>query len=266
MLNLSEDINTGVSWLPADWPAPAWIDARVFTRCGGVSRGAWQGLNLGLHVGDQVADVVQNRQLMNDTLPGGSRLQWLNQVHGTDVAEIDTETETPALKEADSVCVRQPGYGAVIMTADCLPVLFTDLQGTVAAAAHAGWRGLLAGVLENTVTAMGRPPQALLAWLGPAIGPCHFEVGDEVRQAFLAQSPNSEFARHAIGQAFVPLSEPGKWLADLYALARIRLQAAGVTAIYGGGLCTYCDDQHFFSFRRQAVTGRMASVICIKAR
>ncbi|ALO46770.1 laccase [Pseudohongiella spirulinae] len=266
MLNLSENKESGVSWLQADWPAPEWVDARVFTRCGGVSQGAWRGLNLGLHVGDQAADVERNRRLMREVLAHNYRLQWLRQVHGTDVVDIDTAADNPPVKEGDAVCIRQPGDGAVIMTADCLPVLFTDQEGTVAAAAHAGWRGLVAGVLENTVAAMQRPPETLLAWLGPAIGPCHFEVGDEVRQAFLGKSPDSESVRHSIAQAFSPLPETGKWLADLYALARSRLQAVGVNEIYGGGLCTYCDDKHFYSFRRESVTGRTASVICIKAR
>lgn len=263
MLHLNEDKQSGLSWLQPDWPAPACIDARAFTRGGGVSQGAWRGLNLGMHVGDRPADVAQNRQLMADTLGSPYRLQWLNQVHGTDVAEINPRPGSPDLTEADAVCVRQPGDGAVIMTADCLPVLFTDHNGTVAAAAHAGWRGLLSGVLENTVSAMRRPPATLLAWLGPAIGPCHFEVGDEVRQAFLTQSPASD--SQSIAEAFRPRPESGKWLADLYALARLRLSRAGVDQIYGGGLCTVCDDQHFYSFRREAITGRMASVICIKA-
>jgi polyphenol oxidase len=266
MLPRSENKATGVSWLQADWPAPEWIDARVFTRGGGASRGAWKGLNLGMHVGDRPVDVLHNRQLMSEALGHSYRLQWLSQVHGTDVAEIDPAPGSPGSKEADAVCVRQPGDGAVIMTADCLPVLFTDQKGTVAAAAHAGWRGLVSGVLENTVSAMRRPPATVLAWLGPAIGPCHFEVGDEVRQAFLMQSPDSTSVRQSIAKAFRPLPDSGKWLADLYALARLRLNAAGVEQIYGGGLCTVCDDQHFYSFRREAVTGRMASVICIKAR
>jgi YfiH family protein len=230
-----------------DWPAPANVRALMTTRVGGVSGGPWASLNLGDHVGDDPAHVAANRVLLRGALPGEPG--WLRQVHGARVVETGGDDI-----EADARFSRTPGQVCAVLTADCLPVLFCDHTGRVVAAAHAGWRGLAGGVLEATVAAMAVPPDDILAWLGAAIGPYAFEVGDDVRAAFLAQ--HSETAA-----AFAPQGAPGKWLADLYALARIRLARAGVTAVYGGGRCTFSEADAFFSYRRDGVTGRMAALV-----
>ena len=236
--------------LQPDWPAPTSVRAVQTLRKGGCSQGVWADFNLGDHVGDDPASVSANRQALCQLLP--SEPVWLKQVHGT--ATVDTGF-LPNLPEADAAFARQPGSVCVVMTADCLPVLFCDRAGTVVAAAHAGWRGLLAGVLEETILRMAVAPSDVLVWLGPAIGPECFEVGDEVRAAFVEASP-------VAGLAFRPHTA-GKWLADIYLLARQRLVAAGVEAISGGDLCTVSDPARFFSYRRDGVTGRMASLIWI---
>lgn len=236
--------------LTPDWPAPANVRACVTTRSGGVSAAPFDSLNLGDHVDDDPAAVAANRRRLVEAL--GCRPAWLRQVHGIDVAEAD-----PAVVvEADGNWSATPGIACTAMTADCLPVLFCDRAGSRVAAAHAGWRGLAAGVLEATVQALGVPAQELLVWLGPAIGPAAFEVGGEVREAFVRQ--------HAEAQAaFVPAANAGKFMADIYRLARIRLAASGVTAVSGGGLCTY-GDPRFYSYRRGARTGRFASLIWLQ--
>lgn len=231
-----------------DWPAPATVRALQTTRRGGCSPAPWNSCNLGDHVGDEPARVAANRALLRRQLPGEPC--WLQQVHG--IVAVDAAT-APQNAVADAAYSRQAGVVCAAMTADCLPVLFCDRAGSVVAAAHAGWRGLLAGVLEATIAAMAAPPGELLAWLGPAIGPQAFEVGDEVRAAFVAQAGEA-------AAAFVTHS-PGKWLADIERLARQRLTAAGVTAIYGGGWCTVNDPERFFSYRRDGQTGRMASLV-----
>jgi YfiH family protein len=205
-------------------------------------------MNLGQRNGDDMQSVRTNRASLRDLLPAEPK--WLLQSHGARVVDADS-LHQPA--EADAAVARNPGSVCTIMVADCLPVLFTDRTGSVVAAAHAGWRGLAAGVLENTVRAMATAPDELLAYLGPAIGPSAFEVGADVRDAFLA--------RHAEAASAFVAHKPGKWLADLFALARQRLRASGVTQIYGGGLCTYSDPRRFFSHRRDKVTGRMAALI-----
>jgi hypothetical protein len=192
--------------------------------------------------------VRTNRASLRDLLPAEPK--WLLQVHGARVVDAD-RLQLPV--EADAAVARNPGSVCTVMVADCLPVLLTDRAGSVVAAAHAGWRGLAAGVLENTVRAMGTAPDKLLAYLGPAIGSSAFEVGADVRDAFLARSADA-------ATAFVA-HKPGKWLADLSALARQRLRASGVTQIYGGGLCTYSNPRRFFSYRRDKITGRMAALI-----
>ena len=237
-------------FLQAEWPAPKWVRAFQTLRTGGCSTGPWADFNLGDHVGDDPVSVQANRHALRQLLP--AEPVWLKQVHGT--ATVDTGF-LPNLPEADAAFARQPGSVCVVMTADCLPVLFCDRAGTVVAAAHAGWRGLLAGVLEETILRMAVAPSDVLVWLGPAIGPECFEVGDEVRAAFVEASP-------AAGLAFRP-HNAGKWLADIYLLARQRLVAAGVEAISGGDLCTVSDPARFFSYRRDGVTGRMASLIWI---
>ena len=238
-------------WIVPDWPAPSHVHAVSTTRAGGVSAGAFASLNLGRHVGDAPAAVAENHRRLMDPLHLKQEPRWLQQVHGTRVAVLD---DKPMVGPADAAMSRRAGEACVIMTADCLPVLFTDRAGTRVAAAHAGWRGLSAGVLEATLQAMGGAAAELLAWLGPAIGPASYEVGDEVRQAFVAQSAGSAAAFH-------PGKAPGKWWCDLYMLARLRLRAAGLTSIYGGGWCTLKEPERFFSFRRDGECGRMASLI-----
>ena len=235
-----------------DWAVPANIRALQTTRNGGISKAPWASFNLGDHVGDDAAAVAANRVLLVSRLP--AEPLWLTQVHG--IAAVDAD-QRPKIREADAAFARQPGSVCVVMTADCLPVLLCDRQGTIVAAAHAGWRGLAAGVLESTVAAMKVDPGELLVWLGPAIGPRCFEVGDEVRNAFVTDNP-------AAGLAFVS-HEAGKWLCDIYLLARQRLQRMGIMAISGGGECTVTEADRYFSYRRDGVTGRMASLIWLES-
>tara|TARA_R100000306_G_scaffold62535_1_gene72598 strand:+ start:292276 stop:293097 length:822 start_codon:yes stop_codon:yes gene_type:complete len=249
-------------WLTPQWPAPDSVCALVTSRQGGVSVGPYCGLNLGTHVDDDPAHVSANRDLLAEQLPPGLRLGWMKQVHGTRV--IDAAGIAEEIPEADAAWVSAPGAAALVMTADCLPVFFADQQGSVAAVAHAGWRGLLDGILENTVASLPVNPGNLLAWLGPAIAACHFEVGDEVRKAFLARAESATQRSEISGSFTRSPQQADKWMMDIYQVARIRLGAVGVKAVHGGGLCTVCDDDHFFSYRRDGVTGRMASVIYIK--
>lgn len=282
-------------WILPDWPAPANVRALMTTRSGGVSGAPYESMNPATHVGDDPAAVAENRRILRQALP--AEPLWLNQVHGTRVFELalpiltlptggegtgpsptsrgGREGEGMAHRisvdsgpfqsgeitpEADASVTRESGQVCAVLTADCLPVLFCDQAGTVVAAAHAGWRGLAAGVLEETVKAMGAEPGRILAWLGPAIGPDSFEVGPEVRETFVMQNPLA-------GIAFRPafpgtLDEtPRKWLADITMLARIRLAGVGVERVFGGGACTFKDSRRFFSYRRDGQTGRMASVI-----
>src|SRR5690554_1298305 len=234
-------------WLIPDWPAPAAVKACVTTASHGDSRGDYAAFNLALHVGDDEQQVQANRQLLQQQL--GCTPYWLQQVHGAAVIELPPTKENTA----DASISRQPGNACAILTADCLPVLFAASDASCVAAAHAGWRSLAAGVLENSVRAMGTAPEQIIAWLGPAIGQCCFEVGDEVRTAFVSQHQQTQ-------QAFCPGQRPGKWQADLYRLARIRLAAIGVTSVYGGGLCSKCDHR-FYSYRRQPNSGRFASLV-----
>lgn len=232
-----------------DWPAPPRVHALMTTRAGGVSRAPWAGFNLGDHVGDDPVHVASNRAHLRTQLP--VEPAWLRQVHSVRVAELGRDADL----EADAAVARAPGLVCAVLTADCLPVLFCDRAGSVVAAAHAGWRGLADGILEATVAAMRVPSGEILAWMGAAIGPQAFEVGDEVRERFVA-------LHHEAAAAFVP-HRRGKWLADLYALARTRLVAVGVQAVYGGGRCTFGEAETFFSYRRDGVTGRMASLVWI---
>jgi len=234
------------------WPAPAHVRAVSTTRTGGVSQPPYDSLNLASHVGDQDGAVQANRQQLAKQLDLTVEPVWLEQVHGDKVVNAALAAGTPP---ADASYTQQPGVVCAVMTADCLPVLFCDRQGEVVAAAHAGWRGLASGVLEATVAAMGAPVDSLLAWLGPAIGPAAFEVGDEVRTTFVD--------RQAEATAAFSRSGNGRWLADIYQLARFRLASAGIDQIYGGGFCTFSDSHRFYSFRRQSTTGRMASLVWI---
>ncbi len=232
-----------------DWPAPGNVHACMTTRSAGTSSGSYAGLNLGDHTGDDAGAVARNRAQLRQLLPADPC--WLKQVHGHAVCRADDPASSRA---ADAAVARQPRVVCAVLTADCLPVLLCDRAGGVVAAAHAGWRGLAGGVLEATVAAMGVSPGELLAWLGAAIGPQAFQVGTEVREAFVADLP-------ACAEAFTPDAAPGKWRADIYQLARLRLARAGVADIFGGGLCTVTDAARFYSYRRDGATGRMASCI-----
>lgn len=238
-----------MNWIKPDWPAPAHVHAAVTLRGGGVSTGNYHSLNPAAHVGDDPAHVAANRQLIRDRLQLPAEPVWLQQVHGSDAVRAD---EARGLPVADASYSARPGTVCAVLTADCLPVLFSGDGGRVVAAAHAGWRGLLAGILDHTVAAM--QSRQVMAWLGPAIGPDNFEVGAEVRDAFVAAAAVNASAFRAL--------PTGKWLADLYALARIRLHGLGVADIYGGGLCTVAEPERFYSYRRDGgATGRMASLI-----
>lgn len=245
-----------------DWNLPAGVHAFVTTRHGGHSRGAWSSFNLARHAGDVPADVTANRALLMEKLRAATgveipAIQWLSQVHGTRVFHAGS-TALPA-PEADAAYARGTPVALGMMTADCLPVLFCSSDGREIAVAHAGWRGLVGGVLEATLGSFQAQPAAVSAWLGPAIGPCHFEVGADVRAAFLADASAADYA--ATESAFASGHQPGKWLADLYALARIRLHGSGVVSVHGAPLCTVCHHERFYSYRKQAVTGRFATLI-----
>jgi len=265
----------GIAW--PEWSAPPGVRAAFTLRTGGVSAEPYGSLNLGVHVGDDPAAVARNRALVREALALPAEPVWLDQVHGTDVVDLDA-LDVPAADAAaataatttaaggagttagvrprgDAAITRQPGRVAVIQVADCMPVLFATRSGDAVGAAHAGWRGLAAGVLEATVAAMGAEPSQLVAWLGPGIGPRHFEVGEEVREAFLA-------ADDGAGAAFAP-SPAGRWLCDLELLARRRLRALRIGDIAGGGWCTYADAERCFSYRRQGTCGRMAALVWI---
>lgn len=236
------------NWITPDWPAPPNVRALITTRSGGVSRGPYASMNPADHVGDEPHAVMANRALLRAQLPGEPF--WLKQIHSDIVAEAGIGPV-----EADACIARAAKHVCVVLTADCLPVLFCAVDGSVVGAAHAGWRGLCAGVLERTVAAMRIPGAQVLAYLGPAIGPRAFEVGAEVLEAFTAQDP-------VAASAFAPQAN-GKYLADLYLLARQRLSRVGVTQVYGGGECTYHDAARFYSYRRDGATGRMASLVWI---
>jgi YfiH family protein len=244
-----------------DWiGAPSNIGAFSTLRNGGFSQAPYDdgygggGLNLGLHVGDIAENVEQNRLLLRSLLP--AQPVWLTQVHGTAVVDASCVTDAP---QADASIAAQRGVVCAIQTADCLPVLFCDVAGGVVGAAHAGWRGLAGGVLEHTLSGMrNKGASEILAWLGPAIGPERFEVGEDVLNAFAALDATTE-------AAFKPIDiRPGKYLADIYQLARILLTKHGVQRIYGGGMCTVTDIRRFYSYRRDKITGRMATLIWIK--
>lgn len=233
-----------------DWPAPPGVHARVTTRNGGVSRGSHRSLNLGTRTGDDPASVAENRRRLDALLPGPAR--WLQQVHGNRVVAAHSIEAPP---EADASFTDHAQVVCTVMIADCMPVLLCSEDGRHVGAVHCGWRGLSGGAIENTLAAIGVDAQRMIAWLGPAIGPAAFEVGTDVRDAFLAVDPSAAVAFVASPAA------PGKWLADLFTLGRRRLARAGVERVYGGGLCTVSDPERFFSYRRDKVTGRMATLV-----
>lgn len=235
-----------------EWPAPDNIRAYSTTRAGGESAAPWDTLNLGGHVGDDPAHVIANRNKLISIAGLPSAPVWLNQVHGIDVVRLPYSGEQTQSPSADAAWTDRQNVVCTVMTADCLPVLFCSYDGSEVAAAHAGWRGLCQGVLEATLACFRTPAAQIHAWLGPAIGPDAFEVGPEVRQAFMAHSRES-------ANAFYPSGE--KYMADIWLLARQRLAAAGVCSVSGGGLCTVHHQKQFYSWRRDRVTGRMASLI-----
>ncbi|EKT59443.1 purine nucleoside phosphorylase YfiH [Providencia sneebia] len=235
-----------------DWPQPANIISCSTTRLGGVSLPPFDSLNLGGHVGDDPMLVSKNRQHLLEIANLPQPPLWLEQVHGTKVLNLTDEIIIN--NQADAVYSNQVGQVCAIMTADCLPVLFCSKDGSEVAAAHAGWRGLCEGILENTLAKFSDPTNEIMAWLGPAIGPEKFEVGAEVREAFINQSNELAGGFTAYGD---------KFLADIYFLARKKLQRMGLTSIYGGSFCTVTDKNRFFSYRREGKTGRMASLIWI---
>jgi polyphenol oxidase len=244
---------SGPDLILPDWPAPPGVRAVFTLRSSGVSRPPFDSFNIGAHVGDEPRAVAENRRLLREHLELSAEPAWLEQVHGRRVADLDAQDSGAALAPADGAVTRTAGRVCAIQVADCMPVLFAAADGAAVGAAHAGWRGLAGGVLEAVVSAMRAPPEGLLAWLGPAIGQAHFEVGDEVRAAFLAADPGA-------GGAFTANAR-GKWQCDLYGLARRRLAALGVTQVHGGGWCTYADARGFFSYRRDGRCGRMAALI-----
>ena len=241
-----------------DWPAPDAIRAAVTTRIGGVSLGQWRGLNLGSHVDDEPDAVVANRALIRESLSLPSEPVWLNQVHDTSVVEVPLASDH--IPNADASLARQAGTVCAVMTADCLPLLLCDTRGGEWAAVHCGWRGLCGGIVAQVVSSFNAAPEHLLAWMGPAIGPASYQVGSELREAFVA-SATGPLAEQLAGAFAADSNAEGKYLADLYLLTSTLLQAAGVTAIYGGGFDTYSDPERFYSYRRDGQTGRFASLI-----
>ena len=247
----------GIELIRAEWPAPANVHAVTTTRKGGASRIPYQGFNLALHVGDEPEHVIVNRRALGEQLGVEARAHWLQQVHGAQVVDADAvngaaATALGAAPEGDAWVCFKPGHVCAVLTADCLPVFFCDREGTRVGIAHAGWRGLAAGVIEATVAALDCVPTALLAWLGPAISMHAYQVGDEVRDAFAGDSEEDALA-------FTP-DNTGAWRADLYALAANRLRRLGVS-FSGGHYCTFYDAERFYSHRRDGRTGRMASLI-----
>jgi len=236
-----------------DWPAPTHIGACFTTRVGGFSQAPYDSLNLGSHCGDQPQRVEQNRGLLTSRLGLENPPVWLNQVHGTDCIRVPEDLPQT---HADAAWTNLPGICCAVLTADCLPVLVTDTAGSLVAAIHAGWRGLAAGVIESCIARLPVMPGHLLAWIGPAIGPANYEVDDTVRTAFIASTPGATDCFEARCS--------GHWLADLPALARLRLQRLGVRQISGGEYCTAAEGQRFFSYRRDGICGRMAALIWIK--
>jgi YfiH family protein len=235
-----------------DWPAPARVRAWVTERAGGASSGSYAALNLATHVGDSPERVAENRAILTAGLPLPSEPAWLEQVHGATVLDLDRD----AVGAADGAVTSRAGVVCAVLTADCLPVIFATRDGRRVGVAHAGWRGLLNGVLPAAVRALRSPPAEIVAWLGPAIGPASYEVGADVRDAYLARDAAS-------AAAFVPNAR-GRWQADLYALARASLAGAGVTDVHGGAFCTYREADRFFSHRREAPCGRFATLVWLE--
>ena len=250
-----------VEWLTPDWPAPANVRALSTLRGGGVSSGRYASLNLGGHVGDAPEAVAENRSRLRAAARLPAEPVWLQQVHGVQIADLDARaagTTVPGPPSADGAVTRAAGRVCAILTADCLPVLIAADSGEAVAAAHAGWRGLAGGVIEAAVQALDVAPASLIVWLGPAIGPGHFEVGPEVRDQLIGTDPGA-------AAAFVPNSR-GRFMADLPGLARLRLERLGITRIYGGAECTHEHAARYFSHRRDGQTGRQATLVWLESR
>jgi len=243
---------TEPDFLVPDWPAPRRVGAAFSLRSGGTSTGPYASLNVGAHVGDAPMAVADNRVRLRQSLGLPAEPLWLEQVHGATVARF----EGPERPVADAAIAFEAGQVCAVMVADCLPVLLADRAGSCVGIAHAGWRGLAAGVIEATVAALPARPDSLMAWLGPAIGPAAFEVGAEVRERFMAVDPAA--------QAEFRPGRGDRWWADLYGLARRRLAGAGITAVHGGEFCTVSDPARFFSYRRDGLTGRMAALVWLR--
>ncbi|ENM5742633.1 peptidoglycan editing factor PgeF [Vibrio metoecus] len=235
-----------------NWNAPKQVKAFSSTRHGGFSQGAYQGLNLGMHVGDDPELVLRNRQSLVEASTMPSSPIWLNQTHSTVVLNVDAPTEQ--VLDADGLITSTPKVVCSAMTADCLPVLMTNRTGTQVAAVHAGWRGLVNGIVEQTAARMSGD---VMVWLGPAIGAQAFEVGEDVFAAFVAHHPQAE-------HAFTPRAQQGKWLADMSQLVKLRLHELGIEQVFDSGLCTYQDADRFYSYRRDGVTGRQAAFIWLE--
>ncbi len=244
---------SGPELILPDWPAPAGVRAAFTLRSGGVSERPFDSFNIAAHVGDDPRAVAENRARLRKSLGLTAEPAWLEQVHGQRVVDLDRLATVDSPGPADAAVAHAAGRTCAIQVADCMPVLFAAADGSAIGAAHAGWRGLVGGVLESTVRALGTPPGKLLAWLGPAIGQANFEVGEEVRAAFLAADAGA-------ATAFVA-NDRGRWQCDLDALARRRLAALGLASVHGGGWCTYAEPRRFFSYRRDGRCGRMAALI-----
>jgi YfiH family protein len=240
-----------MNWITPNWNAPKQVKAFASTRIGGCSKPPYEGLNLGMHVGDDPILVQRNRELLQQQTQMPTAPVWLSQTHSTVVLEVAQPTND--VLDADGVITSSPNVVCSAMTADCLPVLITNTQGTQVAAIHAGWRGLAGGIVENALTHFSND---VMLWLGPAIGPQAFEVGEDVLQAFLDYDSKA-------ATAFVPGKQQGKWWADMATLTRLRMAKLGIDQVFDSGLCTYQDPQCFYSYRRDGVTGRQATFIWI---
>lgn len=241
-----------IETIQPNWQAPSTIHACCTTRRGGVSLAPYDAFNLGLHVGDRDADVIANRRLLREALALPSEPCWINQTHGVHAVTLEQDSN----RDADAAITREPGKVAVVMTADCLPILVCNRAGSEVAAIHAGWRGLQTGVIEATIAALHSPAEQLLAWIGPGISQPSFEVGDEVYDAFIDRVANARSCFSA--------NRPGHWLCDLAGLAESVLRTMGLTEVARAPFCSHADAALFYSYRREAVTGRMASLIWIK--
>ncbi|MFQ5547006.1 MAG: peptidoglycan editing factor PgeF [Woeseia sp.] len=237
-------------WIAAEWPAPQTIVAGTTLRTGGVSNGAFASLNLAAHVGDDPASVVENRRRFRSSCELPQEPNWLRQVHGTQAVRANSGPTEP---EADAIVTTDAGVVCAVLTADCLPVVLASEDGNEVAAAHAGWRGLSAGILETTVAAFRAKPEHILAWFGPAISKPAFEVGAEVREQFVRESGSAA--------QYFSENDMGRWQADLYGLATLRLDSCGVRRVFGCGCCTHAEPRRFFSFRRDGRCGRMATFV-----